>query len=543
MSVRSVRFRPAWKAAAVAFCAAALLIAPGVGGPSSSAAAVPNAPTRAYAVSGLSQAVVTWKAPAPVTGVQITGYEVIPYIPPNAEGVTAGPVFTFHSTATTETLSPLGNGIAYTFTVEALSAGGASAPSRATNLVVVGLEQELNSEIASWVKTDDIEGVAAAVVMPTPGHRSMPSVMEFFMGNASLTGPPVTAETQFPIASLTKTFTGALLSYMISKRVISPSESDITLSDPLQNFAPAGYTIASKDGHQITIGDLVTHEAGLPNEPPNLGPTSANYSEASMWEALTDRLPLKPGKQWQYSNFGVGTLGTVLANLYEPGKLVPPYGAAVEDLVTGPLDMSSTYIEPTSPTSQMATGYQYNGTQVAQPQSANINNGAMAGDGGLISDLHDMTLWVEAETGFADADSSFLPATLKKIVRVTAQCENNVSPCMPTPPPPKMYMGMTWQLYTPWGNPNLGTMAYKDGANDGFTSTIQLLPKEKYGVVVLDNDSSPPAPTSWGGSDLLANTLLTEVAGLAPIPGYPTPILHGPPPPPTLPPCKGSGCT
>src|SRR5208282_568056 len=125
MSAKAVRFRPSWKAAAAVLCAAALLIAPGVGGASSSAATVPNAPTGAFAVSGLHRAVVTWKAPAPVTGVEITGYEVIPYVPPNGQGVTAGAAFTFHSTATTETLSPLGSGEPYTFTVEALSAGGA----------------------------------------------------------------------------------------------------------------------------------------------------------------------------------------------------------------------------------------------------------------------------------------------------------------------------------------------------------------------------------------------------------------------------------
>jgi CubicO group peptidase (beta-lactamase class C family) len=470
--------------------------------------------------------------------VEITGYEVIPYVPPNAQGVTAGAAFTFHSTKTTETLSPLGNGVPYTFTVEALSAAGASAPSAPTNLVVVSLKQELKYQIAQWVKMDNIEGVAAAVVMPRPGDPSKPSVKEFFMGNASLGGPAVTAGTQFPIASLTKTFTGALLAYMISDR-------DISISDPLQNFAPAGYTIASNDGHDITIQDLATHYAGLPDNPPNAGPTSANYSETSMWEALTEPLPLIPGEQWQYSNFGVGTLGTVLANLYDPGQSVPPYEAAIEDLITGPLHMGSTYIEPGNPTTNMATGYQYSGiTQVPQPQSANINNGAMAGNGGLISDLHDMTLWVKAETGFANADSSFLPATLEPIVPVTAQCDNNVSPCVPMPPPPQiqMQMGMTWQLYHPWNN--LGTVAFKDGGNDGFSSAIMLLPAEKYGVVVLDNDSSPPADPNWGGPDSLANTLLTEVAGVAPIPGYPPPHLHGGPPPPTLPPCtKSYDCT
>ncbi|HXW80056.1 MAG TPA: hypothetical protein VEJ84_11195, partial [Acidimicrobiales bacterium] len=81
MSLRFARFRWAWKTAAVALCAAALLIVPGVGGPSSSAAPVPNAPTGAYALSGFRRAFVTWNAPAPAPGVKIAGYEVIPYIP------------------------------------------------------------------------------------------------------------------------------------------------------------------------------------------------------------------------------------------------------------------------------------------------------------------------------------------------------------------------------------------------------------------------------------------------------------------------------
>ena len=83
----------------------------------------PSAPAAPSAVAGTGTAVVSWSAPA-ANGSAITGYRVTPYI-----GSTAQPVQVFAGTATSQTLTGLTAGTAYTFTVAATNGLGTGAPS------------------------------------------------------------------------------------------------------------------------------------------------------------------------------------------------------------------------------------------------------------------------------------------------------------------------------------------------------------------------------------------------------------------------------
>ncbi|WP_410816491.1 putative Ig domain-containing protein [Micromonospora sp. 050-3] len=85
--------------------------------------AVPGAPTITAASAGDSSATLTWTAPN-ANSSPITSYVVTPYI----NGVAQTPQ-TFASAATTQTVTGLTPGTAYTFTVTARNAGGAGPPS------------------------------------------------------------------------------------------------------------------------------------------------------------------------------------------------------------------------------------------------------------------------------------------------------------------------------------------------------------------------------------------------------------------------------
>ncbi|MFG1867237.1 DUF7927 domain-containing protein [Micromonospora arborensis] len=85
--------------------------------------AVPGAPTITAASAGDSSARLTWTAPS-ANGSPITSYVITPYI----GGVAQTPQ-TFASAATTQTVTGLTPGTAYTFTVTARNAGGAGPPS------------------------------------------------------------------------------------------------------------------------------------------------------------------------------------------------------------------------------------------------------------------------------------------------------------------------------------------------------------------------------------------------------------------------------
>jgi putative nucleotidyltransferase with HDIG domain len=90
-------------------------------------ATAPGAPTSVTAVAGITKVTLSWTAPSDDGGKAISGYVVTPSI----LGIAGGPI-TFSSSATSETISGLLLGSAYTFTVAAVNSvgiGPASAPS------------------------------------------------------------------------------------------------------------------------------------------------------------------------------------------------------------------------------------------------------------------------------------------------------------------------------------------------------------------------------------------------------------------------------
>jgi len=99
--------------------------------------ALPGAPTISAATAADSAATLTWTAPSS-NGSAITGYVVTPYI-----GSTAQPTQTF-SAATTQTVTGLTAGTAYTFTVAAVNQAGTGPTSAASSPVTPNSPPSLN---------------------------------------------------------------------------------------------------------------------------------------------------------------------------------------------------------------------------------------------------------------------------------------------------------------------------------------------------------------------------------------------------------------
>ena len=63
---------------------------------------------------------------------------------------------------------------------------------------------------------------------------------------------PYDDHTAFEIGSVTKTMTAALLAELIATH-------DIALDDPIAKLLPPGTSVPSFNGHDITVGEIVTH--------------------------------------------------------------------------------------------------------------------------------------------------------------------------------------------------------------------------------------------------------------------------------------------
>ena len=108
---------------------------------------------------------------------------------------------------------------------------------------------------------------------------------------------PVTADTRYWIASISKSFTAVLIFRLQEEGLLS-------LQDKLGKFFPE----APPDKREITIAQLLTHTAGFANKYASEG--IADRSEAAK-QILALPLVHAPGQAFDYSNDGYSLLGIV----------------------------------------------------------------------------------------------------------------------------------------------------------------------------------------------------------------------------------------
>ena len=186
------------------------------------------------------------------------------------------------------------------------------------------------------------------------------------------------------IGSNSKAFSGEVLGGLAADGLLS-------LTDPLQRFAPEGIQIPEFDGRTITLLDLATHAAALPRDlpldPPPNSPPFAWPTTADRFAWLADfTLPWAPGSAPAYSNVGFDLLSDALASA--TGK---PYAELLRERITGPLGMVDTVLEPSEEQcARLMTGYGIPGA-AAEPCVGTAN---IAGSGGLYSTADDMVLWL-----------------------------------------------------------------------------------------------------------------------------------------------------
>lgn len=354
------------------------------------------------------------------------------------------------------------------------------------------LKSQIQQKVQEFQQTYGAPGVSVAVVMPDPSGSGS-EITTFAVGVPSLDSPTeVDASTQFELGSETKVFTADLLAALVA-------ENRVSLDDPVQNYAPPGITVPvwTEGGTStpITLRDLATHQAGLPDMPGNLergcdGVAGCvnprpGYTQKMLWNALQNQTLLwQPGTNWLYSDWGFGLLGTILSNIAVPGPETDPpaFQAALDAAFLTPLGMSSTMLEG-APNPRLATPY------IGKPPTATWywdNTNALSGGGGLISNATDMGTWVAAHLGTFPSGSPSgvlsLPTTLQPVSAITTSCTKPDS-CSPA----DFHMGLGWVL-NPAQVSDVGVpWAFKNGQTQGSTTDTALAPGLGIGVTTMSN--------------------------------------------------------
>jgi CubicO group peptidase (beta-lactamase class C family) len=300
-------------------------------------------------------------------------------------------------------------------------------------------------------------GLVVGVIDATGAKRVIAYGVQGAPGSKALDG-----NTVFEIGSVTKVFTTAILADMVNK-------GEVRLEDPAGKYLPASVKMPVRGGKQITLLDLATHTSGLPRLPTNMKPADqsnpyADYTVQQMYDFLNAyKLPRDIGAQYEYSNFGMGLVGHVLA--LRAGK---SYEALVTERVLAPLGMRDSRITLTSDLrARLAAGHDESGKVVPSWDLPTL-----AGAGALRSTVNDMLKFLAAN----------LDTTVAPVARAlrTAHAERRGSGT------PNLALGLGWHISMTPG----ARIVWHNGGTAGYHSFIGFDETKHIGVVVLSNSAA-----------------------------------------------------
>ena len=313
--------------------------------------------------------------------------------------------------------------------------------------------------VAVPAQAREVEAICAPLVAPHAGvalvvgvvHEGGQHVQPF--GAASRSQP-----TLFEIGSVSKVFTGALLSALARA-------GKVQLDEPVRSLLPEGVTVPAHAGREITLLDLATHRSALPRLPGNMRPRNprnpyADYTVEQLHAFLGGyELPRDVGATYEYSNLGVGLLGHALA-LRAGGT----YEAVLVERICAPLGLDDTRITlAAGQRARLAPGHAANGKPVA-----NWDIPTLAGAGGLRSTVPDLLRFAAATLGLGQPPAE-LHAALRDAhaVRFTHGGQR---------------VGLCWHVFD---LPGVGSIAAHNGRTGGYESFLALCPERRLGVVLL----------------------------------------------------------
>ena len=248
---------------------------------------------------------------------------------------------------------------------------------QATPLTLPELKARLDAELKPLVGNPTLAGASGIGVAIGVFERGEQRVLTYGVAKE---------DSLFEIGSITKTFTGLILSEMVI-------DKKVALDTPVRELLPPG-TVAKPAGPEITLLSLATHHSGMARMPDNFHPADpanpyADYTEKDLYEYIAKTgLALKPDAKFQYSNVGMGLLGDALAH-----KAAETYSDLLKQDVLGPLHMEHTFIVlPPAEQGNFLAGH----NSMDKPVHA-WDLDAMAPAGGIRSDVRDMLKYMAAQ--------------------------------------------------------------------------------------------------------------------------------------------------
>ncbi len=320
------------------------------------------------------------------------------------------------------------------------------------------LEMKIDRFITHQMTAQHLPGLALAIT-----HDNQILHVKGY-GKAN-TQQPITPQTQFPIASLSKSFTAVAVLQLVEA-------GEIDLGTPVRKYLP-DFTLAdTKTADQITIRHLLNHTSGL---------SDLGFSESFLPQPTTNAERVKslykahpvaaPGTQFHYFNPNYDVLARVVEVMSDQS-----FDEYLRSHLFIPLQMSQTFHATTMAEAQQQANHMATGHLMAFaiPFAAQELSGYLGGNAGVISTAEDMAkyLILHSNGGQVEGTQLLTPGSIA---------------LMQTPPTQlKSPYAMGWFATTENGRQIL----QHNGILSTFYTDVAVLPHEKYGIALLYNISA-----------------------------------------------------
>ena len=334
------------------------------------------------------------------------------------------------------------------------------------------IAETLRPIVHQALKQSEAPGLAIAVL------RDGKTVYRESVGVLDLaSGEPVTVDTRFHLASVTKTFVATAVLQLAEQGKV---DLDAHPRRYLPYFQPA-----DPRAERITIRQVLAHISGLQKDDdtrfdnPDLDDGAL---ERLVREAVSRPLDFAPGEKFGYSNLGYCVLGDIVAKV--SGETFEAY---VKRHILEPLRMKdSTLLLTEAKRGPLARPYLVDDAYTVVPAPFYPYNRRRAPSSAMSSTLNDLERWarVHMNRGELEGRRILKSSTYDEMWRPAGESLQQI--------------GLGWFLWKRGAERLVG----HNGSDTGFVAAIELLPERGIGVIVLCNlDHGPYRPLMLAALD------------------------------------------
>ena len=324
----------------------------------------------------------------------------------------------------------------------------------------------LDKLVKADMQKTGVPGVAVAIVS---GDRVV--YTKGYGVRSTKTDKPVTAQTVFQIASLSKPISSTIMAGLVGKGTFA-------WTDPVKQYVPNDPLSDPWVTDHVTFADLFAHRSGLPGAAGN-DLEGIGFDRTTILERLR-YVPLNPFRiTYSYSNFAM-TLGGEAAAVAAGSS----WSDVSDKVLFGPAGMTSTSMDNADYLAQKNRADLHVKIDGKWTPDFSRDPDAQAPAGGISSNVVDLGQWMRIQLNEGKLGKKQLIDQEALDATHTPQVMNR--PLDPVTSPASFY-GLGWSITT--GADGLVSWDHSGAFSNGAATAVKLIPAKKIGIVVLTNGS------------------------------------------------------